>query len=339
MRLEPSQPIGLARRLAGAPVAVGLAACALLVPPPEVWAQADEVPDPATGTWASTTVALLDYNRELCDGIAGKVVDYWRGLSASPAAQLESVRRYVVNRELSNLAAGRAASDIAEGFLPRVSEEAGSATAASLERLHEMQVELCDKVAYPNTTREKFEAELSTLLDRIEREGSELGRLLVVSEEVLDSAVSPYLRHIQMAGVEAEGEYSDYLESLKPPPVLPTRQELMEVWHRSYAQAVHPTKQALGKYLRSRRQSDSRLIRTACRELSAAVIPLMRKDDVFKAPERGIFKPLRSAFLEIKQLAVHCSAGRSREMKSHYDEMQKQLAAASQVLAEYSLKP
>ena len=90
MRLDPSQPIGLARRLAGAPVAVGLAACALLVAPPEVWAQADAVPDPATGTWASTTVALLDYNRELCDGIAGKVVDYWRGLSTSPKAQLES---------------------------------------------------------------------------------------------------------------------------------------------------------------------------------------------------------------------------------------------------------
>ncbi|MCP3960175.1 MAG: hypothetical protein GY719_20210 [bacterium] len=318
---------------------ISWAVCALLGLPLTARAQTDDVPDPTDGKWALTTLALLEYNRELCDGIAGKVLAYWSGLSAGPDAQLDSVRRYVVDRELSNLAIGRAASDLVYDFLPDVAAEAGSETGSTLTRLYGLQVQLCDSVAYPKSGRDEFEAEVRRLLDRIEREGAELGRLLVAPEDVLDDALLPYLGHVQMAGVEAEGEYRDYLESLKPPPALPTLQDLMQAWHRSYARAVGPTKQALARYLQGRQKNDGPLIRTACRELSAAVIPLLRNERVFEAPADGVHEPLQRAFVEIKLLASECSAGRSREMETHYGAMQQQLGAASRVLAEFSLRP
>ncbi len=315
------------------------AAAAVIAAVTAAAAAAQAVPAPPAGRAAETALALLDYNRELCDGIAGKVVAYWNGLQASPDAALEAVRRFVVDRELSNLASGRAASDIVEAILPRVREESGHETAGALERLQRLEIELCDTVAYPDASRGGFQDELRRILDRIEQERSELGRLLVVSDDALASALGPYLGRIQLAGVEAEGEYRDYLDSLKPPPELPSHQELMEAWHRRYAPAVRPAKQALARYLQGRRSNDVGLIRRSCREISAAVIPLLRQKQVFEAPVDGISRPLFRAFVELKQMAAECGAGRSREVESHYGEMQKQLALASRRLAEFSLRP
>ncbi len=299
----------------------------------------DNVAPPAPGTAAVTTLALLSYNRELCDDIAGKLVIHWRGLGSSPKAQLETMRQRVVNRDLSTLASARAASDLVEGFLPQARKEAGGKTGDALGRLHDLVVELCDTVAYPDGSQATFEAGLAEILDRIESEQTELGRLEVVSEDALEKALAPYLGHVQMAGVEAEGEYRDYLDSLKPPPELPTLQDYMEAWHRGYAQAVLPTKQALGRYLQGRRANDPAMIRTACREILAAVIPLLRNDRALKAPVPAVVKPLHRAFTELKMMASQCTAGRSREMETHYREMQIQLAEASGVLAEFTLKP
>ncbi len=300
---------------------------------------AEDVAPPAAGTAATTTMALLSYNRELCDDIAGKLVVYWRGLGSSPKAQLETMRQRVVSRELSTLASARATSDLVESFLPQVQQEAGGKTGDALKRIHELVVELCDTVAYPNGTQETFEAELAVILDRIESEQAELGRLEVVSDDALAGALAPYLGHVQMAGVEAEGEYRDYLDSLKPPPELPSLQDHMEAWHRGYSQAVLPTKQALGKYLSGRRANDPKVIRTACREILAAVIPLLRNQRALEPPFPKIIKPLRRAFSELKMMASECTAGRSREVETHYHEMQVQLAAASGLLAEFTLKP
>lgn len=301
-------------------------------------AQTDAAP-PASGTAATAILALLSYNREQCDGIAGKLRTRWRGLGSSPETQLENIRQYVVDRELSTLASARAASDLVESFLPQALAETNKKTADALERMHRLVVELCDSVAYPDGTQEAFDAELAETLDRIEAEQAELGRLEVVSEEAMGKALAPYLGQLQMAGVEAEGEYRDYLDSLKPPPALPTVQDLMEAWHRGYSQAVLPTKQALGKYLKSRRDNDSTAIRTSCREILAAVIPLLRNDRALKAPVPVVSKSLRRAFTELKMMASHCTAGRSREMETHYLEMQIQLGKASSVLAEFALKP
>ncbi len=302
-------------------------------------AASDDVPPPAAGKAAQTTLALLGYNRELCDGIAGRLVAHWGKLGSTTPSQLETLRQRVVERELSNLASARATADLVENFLPRVLDEAGSETGAFIERLHRLEIELCDTVAFPDGSRQAFETELAKILDRIEGEEAELGRLLVVPEDVLKNALAPYLGHLQLAGVEAEGEYLDYLEGLKPPPELPTRQDLMNAWHRRYAPAVVPTKQALGKYLQGRRNNDSVLIRTACREISATVIPLLRNDPVFQAPEPKIGPALRRAFFELKAMASECTAGRSRETEIHYREMQSRLSAAAGLLAEFSLKP
>ncbi len=299
----------------------------------------DTVAPPATGTAVMTTLALLRYNRELCDGIAGKLVIHWRGLGSSPAAQLETMRKLVVDSELSNLASARAASDLIESFLPRVREEARSKIGEALKRLHVLEVELCDAVAYPSGTQEQFEAKLASTLDQIESEEAELGRLMEVKDDALQSALGPYLGHVQIAGIEAEGEYRDYLDSLKPPPELPTLKDHMDAWHRGYAAAVLPTKQALGKYLRGRRDNDSVVIRDSCREILTLVIPLLRDNRVFKAPAPEVFKPLNRAFVELKQMASECTAGRSREMELHYKEMQVQLSSAAGLLAEFSLRP
>ena len=299
----------------------------------------DDVSPPKQGTAAATTYALLSHNRELCDGIAGKLVIHWGKLNSSPEAQLETMRQRVVDRNLSSLASARAASDLVKGFLPRVREETDGKTGDALERLHGLGVELCDTIAYPSGTRGDFQDKLASILDRIEREEAELGRVLVVGEDALKSALSPYLGHVQMAGVEAEGEYRDYLDSLKPPPKEPTLQELMEHWHRAYSQAVLPTKQALGKYLQGRKANDAKVIRTSCREVLAAVIPLLRNERVLKVPLPTVNKPLRRAFTELRMMASECTAGRSREMETHYKEMQVHLAAASGLLAEFSLRP
>ncbi len=299
----------------------------------------DEVPPPARGQAAQTTLALLNYNRELCDGIAGRLVAHWAGLGSSPEAQVEKLRQRVVDRELSNLASARAAADLVETFLPQVREEADSETGGFLERLHRLEVELCDTVAFPDGTKPAFEAGLAKILDQIEGEEGELGRLLVVPEDVLERALAPYLGQLQLAGVEAEGEYLDYLEGLKPPPKLPTTQDLMNAWHRHYAPAVVPTKQALGKYLQGRRANDATQIRTACREILAVVIPLLRRDNVFEAPVPKVGPSLRRAFFELKAMASECTAGRSRETEAHYREMQSRLGVAAGLLAEYSLRP
>ena len=305
---------------------------------PAAVAQGSPAPASANGA-AESALALIHYNRDLCDGIAGKVVAYWRGLTSSPEAQLKTVRHFVTSRELSSLAQGREVSDIINELLPRAETEAGSRISAALERLQKLEVELCDTVAYPTQSREAFEGDIGDLLDRIEREETGLGRMWAVPEDILEAALTPHLERILLAGVEAEGEYRDYLESLKPPPREPTVQELMEAWHQGYSRAVTPTKQALARYLKGRQTNDATLIRTACREISSVVIPLLRQEDVFIAPVGTVNRPLKNAFVEIKQLATHCVAGRSREVASHYAEMQKHLASAAQVLAEFSLRP
>ncbi|MEM7587198.1 MAG: hypothetical protein AAF560_27660 [Acidobacteriota bacterium] len=293
--------------------------------------------DVPRGRFGEAVVALLNYNRETCDGIAGKVVSYWSG-SSSPD-DVESVREYVVQRHLSELAQSREAADLVEKLMPRVREEADRETSSSLVRLHEMEVELCDTVAYPNGTRQEFEDELRRLLDRIEQEEAELGRLLVVPPDRLQSAMDLFLSRIQLAGVEAEGEYRDYLESLKPPPREPTLQERMDAWHSVYAPAVLPTKQALGKYLQGRKANDNKLVHSACREITAAVIPLLRSEQVFHAPIGPLRQPLKRAFVQIRLLATECVAGRWHEVEGHYTEMQTQLAIASGILSEFSLRP
>lgn len=323
-------------------------ALAALLAAHATYAAGSDISLPPEGQSAATTLALLDYNRRLCDGVTGKVLNTWRSLGDGPRAE-QRIRDVVVERELADLAAGRAASDIVRSFLPRARAEAGTETAASLERLHQLIEELCDTVAWPTAPRGRFATGVRDLLDRIDREQEELGRLLVVPEDALEDALEPYLTAIQLAGVEAENEYLDHLESLKPKPRGPTLEELMQAWHGRYSEAVGPTKQALGQFLQARAANDSRAISQACREILAAVIPVLRDDQLFKLPtpqipaSKGItmetYAPLRQAYEEIRQLAFDCNAGRQREAHADLAEMERQLQIAAAHLGKFSLAP
>lgn len=307
-------------------------------------------PDPAAGTYAPTALALLGYNKTICDGIAGDVLSYWRSLGASQADELGKVQNRLLQEDsLSDLAAGRFASDIIRSLLPRARRETDSETGAALERLYELETQLCDTVAFPNVPIDTFADTVQQLLDQIEREEEELGRLLVVPDTQLQSFLEPFLQPIQLAGFEAQNEYLDYLEGLKPKPKKITVQELMVQWHGNYSKAVEPTKLALGRYIKARQENDFRGMSTACREILAEVIPLLRRREVFSPPkqqiplDRGIqpefYSPLFEAYNSMRDMATHCAAGRSREVIESLTEMQEKLQVSATYLSKYSVRP
>lgn len=344
----PSPP---SRRLRNIAQALWVATGLLFIGALPVGAQGHEVafPEPQQGYWAPTTLALLDYNKRICDGIAGRVVGFWQGLDGSEEQKLERVQSLLVEDSLSDLAAGRSASDIIRSFLPRSRRETDSETGAALERLYELEKTLCDTVASPSDPLVVFEDKLQRLLDQIEREEEELGRLLVVPDEQLRSLLEPYLQPIQLAGFEAQNEYLDYLETLKPKPKQATVRDRVVEWHRYYSQQVQPTKAALGNYIKARKENDFGGMSKACREISAEVIPLLKKDAVFSPPKqllpksRGIqpqfYQPLYDAYVALRTMATHCSAGRSREVIESLSEMQSQLQESAAYLSRYSVKP
>ncbi len=307
-----------------------------------------DVPKPPRGGASAAVLALLEHNRDLCDGIAGKAIGIWRRLGDSASAE-GKVRDRISRGQLSELAKGRATTDIIASLLPRTRAEAGAETSASLGRLHEHVKNLCDAVALPTAPRESFEAEVGDVLDRFERQREELGRLLVIPKDELEAALKPYLTAIQLAGFEAESEYQEYLESQKTKPAAKTLGQWMQEWHQGYTQATLPTKQALGKYLQARGGGDYGAMAQACKEVLAAVIPLLRDGQVFSLPvqlipvSRGfgqeLYPPLQEAYEEIRLLAVDCSAGRSREVEVHFAEMQRQLGIAAGHLAKFKLAP
>lgn len=297
---------------------------------------AAQLPRPETGEWAQTTLALLRYNRELCDGIAGQIRNRWRNDGANSE---NTIRDFVLKSSLSDLAAARAAGDIIDRFLPRAKDEAGQETGASLGRLFELETALCDAVALPTGPRDDFDLKITQLLERIDLEEAELGRWLVLNEEILEQALEPYLVPIQIAGIEAEGEYLDYLESIRPKPKLPTRQELMVAWHQHYSQKVAKVKDALRRFLIGRQNNDAAVVRESCREIASSVIPVLRNDALFKAPDPSVEEPLHRAFVELRVLATHCIAARFRETDKQIAQVQKYLGYAAQRLAPYSLQP
>ena len=315
---------------------------------PTVQAQ-QSFPQPPPGQGALASLALVRHSRDLCHGIAQKTLRQWRRYSGSSESQQEKIRDWVVAYQLSDLAAARAASDIFDALLPRARQDDGGETAAALDRLSDITRQLCDQVALPTAPRADFDIAVADLVDRMELEEEELGRLLVVPDEVLQESLEPYLTPIQLAGFEAESEYLDYLESQKVAPTGPTLQELMNAWYQRYTRATTSTKQALGQYLQARQGHNNRGMAEACREITGVVIPLLRKSEIFEIPipqlpaSKGFametLVPLERAYVEIRDMATDCNAGRSREVHAHLQEMQKHLNDAAIALSRFSLSP
>lgn len=309
----------------------------------------EPIPQPETGRWAATTLALLEFNHGLCDRLAGQVIERWQTLGGGDGAE-DSVRQFVVEDALPDMAESRAAADIIDQLLPTARQEAGAETGASLERLQEMGKSLCDLVALPRAPLATFEASVQDTLDRIEREREELGRLVLIPEQdELDAALRPYLNPIRLAGFEAQNEYLDYLESQKAPPRKPTHQELMEAWHRQYFRGAQPVKEALSRYFQARRENQHREMAQACRDLSSTVVVMLRNEDLFKIPtpqkpaSKGYtpvtLPPLVEAYKAMRNMANECSAGRSREVQNELTTMRAKLEESSIVLGAFGLQP
>lgn len=300
-----------------------------------------DAPAPAQGRAASTTLALLEYQRDLCDTIAGRVLNHWTGLAAlAEDEQQNRVREFVLEKQLSDLAGSRSISDLIDRFLPDAGRETTDETAASLRRLANVARETCDVVALPTAPQQAFSDRMTALLDRFEFERVELGRLLVVAEDDLAKALEPYLFHIQRAGVEAEGEYLAYLDSIREKPKAPTMAELMRSWHAAvYTPKVTPTKRALSAYLQARSVQDVRQIGASCRVLATQVIKLLRDDEAFQAPDDRVTPMLRPIYIEMRSLATSCTAGNQRKVDRHFATMQTKLQTAATFMARYKIRP
>lgn len=307
-----------------------------------------DVPEPKEGLRASTVLALVKTNRDLCDGLAQRTFREWRRLGGT-AESRSRVRKYL-DGEASSVAQGRAASDIVAALLPGLASEVGAETSSSLSRLHEKARELCDLViALPEESLTQLEARLGEVREEFAREEEELGRLLVVPERELEAARQPYLKPIQLAGFEAENEYLDLQDSLRKPPPQRTHEDRMVEWHGHYSAAVRPTRQALGQYIAARQENDFRAMAQACRDISKEVLPLLQHEDIFAVPmprvpaskgwHNEMLTPLRDAYRAIRDMAADCTAGRSRETQEHLVEMQENLTKAASFLAKFSLRP
>ncbi|NJL29190.1 MAG: hypothetical protein HC897_15560 [Thermoanaerobaculia bacterium] len=240
---------------------------------------------------------------------------------------------------MTDIAGARTAGDFARRFLPRAKAETNLETGSSLERLLKLQTELCDRVALPTAPYSEFETAVRGLSERIAREEAELGRLLVVPDDVLKRTLGPYLVPIQLAGVAAEGELNDYLNSLRKEPEPPSMAELMAGWHQTYAPAVQPVKTALGKALGARRSGDRIQLSSGCRELSAAVVPVLDHPQLLRSPDAQVNASLRKAYQHIQRLAGQCTAGNFKEVDKSLSLMQSELQIAAAALRKYSLQP
>ena len=329
-------------RAFGCPIFLGIFIAGTLVAPSSVGASGPEAPDPPEGQWAAATIALLHHQKDTCDVLAVRILDHWRTLPALDATEKdeERIREYVLAAQISDLAASRRAGDLVDRFLPGVRAETNAETSASLRRLHGLTTELCDGVALPVAPKERFEEKVTEILDRIEVEQAELGRLLVVPTEAEEAALEPYLLPIQIAGIEAEGEYLAYLESLRPKEKEPTIQERMAAWHRAiYTPAVTPAKKAFGAYLSARQKKDPRGMSRACREISSTVSVLLRSKEAFDSPDPRLAEPLRRIYVAMRQMSKECSAGRAREIEARFTELQAKLQDAGKQMARYRLRP
>lgn len=314
-------------------LAAGLSPSALAETPP---------PPPARGEAPVTTLSLLYHQRETCDTISGEVIGYWRDLAGDPSAQEATVRDFVLERQISDLAASRAAADLVERFMPRAQQEATSSeTASSLRRLAGLARELCDAVALPTGPLDRFEAKIRDLLDRIEVEQKELGRLLVVPEDArVEAALQPYLGYIQIRGLQAQAEYLVYLESIREVPTGPTMTQRMQEWSRDvYSPAVAPAKRAFAAYLEARKARDASAMLQTCRQLTSPVIRLLRDDATFSPPDPRVAEPIRAIYEAMRGLGPHCTTGREQEVQEQLATIQKRLREASQALERYGIRP
>lgn len=305
-------------------------------------ARAESLPIPAAGKEAVTVLALIDYQFQGCELLSEGITTRWDRMAGSPEHQEQRIRDWILQSHTGEMASLRKAGDLAEELLDQVQPKIRREAGASLRRMAEHTGRLCDLVAVPVAPFESFQLETLETVEKIEREERELGRLVLSDEKRMAEAITPYLPTVQMAAVEAEGQYMDFLETEKPKePEGPTPAQLMQHWHDEiYAPATLPAKRALAAYLKAQRERN-RGVGSACRDLSRALIPILRDtSNVFATvPDPAVIEPLRRAYAEMQALAVDCNAARVQRAQEHLDKTRFLLAEAAAVLAPYGIAP
>ena len=287
-------------------------------------------------------MALLDYQFEGCHQLSEGIVTRWDRMAGSNEHQEQRIRDWILQSHTGEMASFRKAGDAADELLDRLQPQIRREAGASLRRMAEHTGRLCDLVAVPVAPFSSFQLEILETVEKIEREVRELGRLVLSDEKRKAEAIAPYLPTIQMAAMDAEGEYQDFLEAEEPEePKGPTKAQLMRHWHdETYTPAVLPAKRALGAYV-SAQEKRNRGVGSACRDLSRAVIPLLNeKSRIFpSAPDPVVVEPLRRAYVEMQALAADCNAARVKRAQEHLEAAQHYLMEAARLLAPYGITP
>lgn len=332
-----NSPMGIQRALA--PVLLPLVVTAWAGP---LAAQpVSKVPEPEKGRWAATVVALLDHGHDLCSDVAERTTSYWRRLSGDGSAVQESLDRYIVTRATTDLAAARKTLDIASGFLEEATREMTAEGGEVLKRFYEAEEALYEIVVQPVPPLADFKSRIETADQRVRELEAELGNLLRLDREQLAQQVKPYLDAIEIAGAVAQQEVMRDLEAAKPPPPPPpSNQDLMEAWYARYSESVVGAKVALRAYLQARSGSDPGAIQQSCKDLLAAVIPLLTdKEGVFRAPDPDVEEPLSTVYRAMRRIGNRCTAGRFSDADEAYDWLKENLNESARVLARYGLSP
>lgn len=301
-----------------------------------------ELPIPASGKEAVTILALVDYQFDGCDRLSDAIITRWQRMAGSPEHQEQRIRDWILQSHTSEMAGYRKAGDLAEQLLDRIQTRVRGEARSSLRRMADHTRRLCDLSAVPVAPFESFQLDVVETAEKIEREVRELGRLVLSDQRRMSEAIAPYLPTIQTAAVQAEGEFLDFLESEKPKkPEGPTLEQLVQHWyHEVYLPVVIPSKKALRDYLRAR-DARARAVGTSCRDLSRAVIPVLRDGDrIFgSSPIREVEEPLRKAYVALQAMAADCSAGRIQRAQQHLDEATLRLRAAAAYLQPFGVSP
>lgn len=298
-------------------------------------------PIPAAGKEAITILALLDYQFEGCQGLSEGILTRWERMAGSDEHQEQRIRDWILQSHTGEMASFRKAGDAADELLdqlqPKIRREAG----ASLRRMAEHTSRLCDLVAVPVAPYTSFQLEVLDTVEKIEREIRELGRLVLSDDKRMAEAIAPYLPTIQMAAMEAEGQYMDFLEAEEPEePKGPTKAQLMQHWHDEiYSPAALPAKRALAAYLKAQEERN-RGVGSTCRDLSRAVVPILRDNKVLPSlPDPSLVEPFRRVYTEMQELAADCNEARLQKAQEHLEKTRELLNELSVLLLPYGIKP
>ncbi len=302
-----------------------------------------QVPPPGEGQWVNASVALLRYNRERCDRLAGKILSYWRSLptdrSDHDSVNQKTVRERILRDWLAELTEARTASDVARTFLPQAAEMLDSDSTTALAQLLELQVDLCDQVAYPTGPLSEFVDKVTDTLLRIDAEARSLAQLVRLDDAVLDRAIGPYLEPLQLTGVEAEGEMLNYLARPERPAQAPAFENRLGAWYERYQTAAVGSKQSLGQYLTARGGGDRDSIRSACSSLVDATVALLEDKSVFPGPNTSLDRPLRLGVVNLQRMAAACLQGNFRRADRLLERAEHQLSVVAAHLEPYGLVP